>query len=475
MTSDSRGRAEVLVVDDDPTLAQTLRHCLMEEGYVVAVALSPAEALEIQERSHVCVALVDLMMPLMDGISLMQAMRKRDPDLAVIIMTGFATIETAVEAVKHGAEDYLTKPLDPDTVRKKVGRLVEMMELRLRVAQLEANGHTGTAFESLLYVSPLMQRVVDTARSAAESDASVLLVGETGTGKEMLARAIHSGSRRSSNPFVGVNCGALPRELVESELFGFRRGSFTGAYNDAPGLFVNGQGGTIFLDEVGEMPKDAQVKLLRVLQERELRPVGSAKPIPLDVRVIAATNRPIADLRAESLREDLYFRIATIVIEVPPLRARPEDTLVLAQHFTRRLSDRYDREIFLSRGAMELLVEHPFPGNVRELESLLEAVAALSHDDPQKISEKELMLRLSTSGSSALPNRVLDQPLLLDQLERMAIQRALRLSHGNRRKAASLLGISRDTLYRKLREMKADIDESALSSKSPAGVRLPDA
>ena len=475
MTADPRERAEILVVDDDPTLAQTLRHCLVQEGYSVAVALSPAEALEIQESSRVCVALVDLMMPLMDGISLMHAMRKRDPDLAVIIMTGFATIETAVEAVKQGAEDYLTKPLDPDTVRKKVGRLVEMMELRLRVAQLEANGHTGTPFESLLYVSPLMQRVVDTARSAAESDASVLLVGETGTGKEMLARAIHSGSRRSSNPFVGINCGALPRDLVESELFGFRRGSFTGAYNDAPGLFVSGQGGTIFLDEVGEMPKDAQVKLLRVLQEKELRPVGSARPIPLDVRVIAATNRSIAELRAESLREDLYFRIATIVIEVPPLRARPEDTLVLAQHFTRRLADRYDREILLSRGAMELLVEHSFPGNVRELESLLEAVAALSHDDPQKISEKELTLRLSTSASSDLPNRVLDQPLVLDQLERMAIQRALRLSHGNRRKAASLLGISRDTLYRKLREMKADIDESALKGKNPAGVRLPDA
>ena len=475
MTPDARQRAEVLVVDDDATLAQTLRHCLEQEGYSVAVALSPAEALEIQESSRICVALVDLMMPLMDGISLMNAMRQRDPDLAVIIMTGFATIETAVEAVKHGAEDYLTKPLDPDTVRKKIGRLMEMMELRLRVAQLEANGHSGTAFESLLYVSPVMQRVVDTARSAAASDASVLLVGETGTGKEMLARAIHSGSRRSSGPFVGINCGALPRELVESELFGFRRGSFTGAYSDAPGLFVSGQGGTIFLDEVGEMPKEAQVKLLRVLQEKELRPVGSAKPIPLDVRVIAATNRPIAELRAETMREDLYFRIATIVIEVPPLRARPEDTLVLAQHFTRRLADRYDREIFLTRSAMEVLVEHPFPGNVRELESLLEAAAALSHDDPQKISEKELTLRLNSSAHSDLPNRILDQPLVLDHLERMAIQRALRLSHGNRRKAASLLGISRDTLYRKLREMKADIDESALTGKTSAGVRLPDA
>jgi DNA-binding NtrC family response regulator len=474
MTLTPRKPAEILVVDDDPALAQTLRHCLVQEGYAVQVALSPAEALEIQDSSQLCVALVDLMMPLMDGLTLMQALRKRNPDLAVIIMTGFATIETAVEAVKLGAEDYLTKPLDADTVRKKVGRLVEMMELRMRVAQLEATGHAGTPFESLLFVSPLMQRVVDTARTAAESDAPVLLLGETGTGKEMLARAIHSASRRRSNPFVGINCGALPRDLVESELFGFRRGSFTGAYADTPGLFVSGQGGTVFLDEVGEMPKEAQVKLLRVLQEKELRPVGGAKPVAVDVRIIAATNRSVSDLRSESLREDLYFRIATIVIEVPPLRARPEDTLVLAQHFTRRLADRYDREIVLTRAAMELLVEHSFPGNVRELENLLEAAAALSHDDPQKISEKELTLRLSPSVSSNLPGRALDQPLVLDQLERMAIQRALRLSQGNRRKAASLLGISRDTLYRKLRDMKPEVDESAFKGKSPAGVRHSD-
>ncbi len=490
MKSIRRPLPSILVVDDDASLAHTIRHFLEQEGYSVETALSAAEALEIQQSTPLALALVDLLMPLTDGLALMDQLRARNPELPVVIMTGFATIETAVEAVKRGAEDYLTKPLDPGTVRKKIGRLMEMMELRTRVAELEASSEeSDLPFESMVYVSPLMQRVVETAATAAESDASVLLLGETGTGKEMLARAIHEASRRGSGPFVPINCGALPRELVESELFGFRRGSFTGAYNDAPGLFVSAQHGTVFLDEVGEMPKDAQVKLLRVLQEKELRPVGSAKSIPLDVRIIAATNRNVSELRSECLREDLYFRIATVVIEVPPLRARPEDTLVLAQHFARNLSERYDREIVLTRGAMELLVEHSFPGNVRELENVLEAVAALSRDDPQRIGDRDLLLRLhktapssgvsggSGSGSlgwSAAAEHALDQPLLLDQLEHMAIQRALRLTHGNRRKAATLLGISRDTLYRKLREMKPEVDENVFRFKDAGGVRQAD-
>jgi len=486
MAADGRGReavkqwvrqhCKILVVDDDASLAHTLRHFLEQEGYTVEVALSPAEALEIQATTpDLMLALIDLIMPLSDGLKLMEQMRQSNPDLPVIIMTGFATIETAVESVKRGAEDYLTKPFDPDTVRKKVGRVMEMMELRKRLAQLEANLHERRVpFESLVYVSPMMQRVVELARTAAESDASVLLLGETGTGKEMLARVIHGTSRRASAPFVAVNCGALPRELIESELFGFRRGAFTGAYADAPGLFITGHGGTVFLDEVGEMPKDAQVKLLRVLQEKELRPVGSAKSVPIDVRIVAATNRSFSDLRSERLREDLYFRIATVVIEVPPLRSRPEDILVLAQHFIRNLSERYDREIVLKRSALELLLQHPFPGNVRELENLLEATAALSRDDPQSVTDKDLTRLLHKSSPPEVAGRALDQPLVLDQLEHMAIQRALRLTHGNRRKAASLLGISRDTLYRKLRDMTPELDNSVFRSKEPTGVREPD-
>ncbi len=444
----------ILVVDDDATLAETLKDFLERDGYPVQVALSGAEAIAALERGGMCLALVDLMMPLTDGLALMDDLRARNPELAVIIMTGYGTIETAVEAMRRGAEDYITKPFDRDAVRKKIGRVMEVFQLRTRVAQLEAGIDGGRTFENLVYVSPQMQRVVERARTAAATDAPVMLLGETGTGKEMLARAIHAASRRASAAFVPVNCGALPHDLVESELFGYRRGAFTGAYNDSPGVFVAANGGTVFLDEIGEMPKDAQVKLLRVLQEGEVRPVGSARPVKVNVRVISATNRPLAALRGGELREDLYFRIATVLLEVPPLRARREDILVLAQYFTRRLTARYDRQITLSRAAMEMLLNAGFPGNVRELENVLESAAAVSLDDPQTITDKDLKPLLRSVENK--PASVGEQPLAMEDLERFAIDRALRLCNGNRTRAAEMLGISRDTLYRKLREAKGE-------------------
>ena len=253
---------------------------------------------------------------------------------------------------------------------------------------------------------------------------------------------------------MAVNCGALPRELVESELFGVRRGAFTGAYADAPGVFAAAHKGTVFLDEIGEMPKEAQVKLLRVLQEKEVRPVGSTQTARVDARVIAATNRPLAVVRSELLREDLYFRLATVVIEVPPLRARREDVLVLSQWFVARLAEKYGRHVAISRAALECLLGHSFPGNVRELENLLESVCAVSTDDPQTISDKDVRLMLAQSPAILRD----DVPLALDDMERMAIERAVRLCNGNRTRAAALLGISRDTLYRKIREFKVNAE-----------------
>jgi transcriptional regulator with PAS, ATPase and Fis domain len=235
-------------------------------------------------------------------------------------------------------------------------------------------------------------------------------------------------------------------------LFGFRRGAFTGAYADAPGIFSAASGGTVFLDEIGEMPKDVQVKLLRVLHEGELRPVGSTRAVHVDVRVVSATNRLLNELRSTLLREDLYFRIATVVLQVPPLRARQEDILVLAQHFAGRLSRRYGREISLSRGALELLLRYPFPGNVRELESLIESAAAVSVDNPQSITDKDLRPLLSAGAGETGPAQAMHPPVSMEQMERLTIQQALRMADGNRTKAASLLGISRDTLYRKLRQ-----------------------
>ncbi|MGZ4814682.1 MAG: sigma-54-dependent transcriptional regulator, partial [Terriglobales bacterium] len=443
---------EVLIVDDDAELAYTLRDLLLADGCAVAVALSPQEALEIQAKStELAVALIDLVMPQCNGLALMDEMHRRDADLPVVIMTGFGTIESAVEAIKHGAEDYLTKPFDQRTVKQKVGRILELKELRYRVAELEKNyRQVSDPFRDLVFVSPAMQKVVEKAKSAAQTDTTVLIVGETGTGKGKLARAIHFASRRSAAPFVPVNCGALPHDLIESELFGVRRGAFTGAYSDAPGLFVSASRGTVFLDEISEMPKEAQVKLLRVLQEKELRPIGASRPVPVDVRVIAATNRPLQQVRSQALREDLYFRLATVVIEIPPLRQRCEDILVFAQSYAARLADRYGRHITVSGGGMELLLRYPFPGNVRELENMLESMTALSHDDPQTITEKELrpLIALASDPMLASDGTV----TALEDVEHVAIERAIRLCGGNRTRAAALLGISRDTLYRKLRD-----------------------
>jgi len=456
-STDTTGSGAILVVDDDATMARTLQEFLRGEGYEVEMALSAEEALAIQGRHpNLSVALVDLIMSPTDGLALMEQLHRRNPDLAVIIMTGYGAIETAVEAIKRGAEDYVTKPFEHEAVRKKIRRLMEVFTLRSRVAQLEANLENRSCFESFVHVSPLMQRVLERARAAAATDAAVLLLGETGTGKEMLARAMHLASLRASRPFIPVNCGALPHDLVESELFGFRRGAFTGAYADAPGIFASAAGGTIFLDEIGEMPKEVQVKLLRVLQEGELRPVGSPTPVQVNVRVVSASNRPLSALRSEQLREDLYFRIATVVIELPPLRARREDILALAQHFLSQLARRYGRQPKLSRAALDLLVNYPFPGNVRELQNILEGATALCVDDSQTISDKELKPLLNESADFVAPVVTGEQPLSMARLERFAIQHALSVCQGNRTKAAVLLGISRDTLYRKLREPKKE-------------------
>ncbi len=456
-TSRTLRPCSILVVDDDATMAGTLQEFLQQEGYTVQVALSAAEALAVQEGDAcISIALVDLIMSPVDGLGLMEELHRRNPDLAIIIMTGYGTIETAVEAIKRGAEDYLTKPFDPEAVRKKIARLMEVFTLRGRVAQLEANLERCAYFENVVYASPVMQRVLERARAAAATDVPVLIVGETGTGKEMLARTIHLASPRAERSFIPVNCGALPRELVESELFGFRKGAFTGAYADAPGIFSTASGGTIFLDEVGEMPKEAQVKLLRILQTGELRPVGSPTAMQVDVRVVSASNHSLAALRAECLREDLYYRIATVIIELPPLRARSEDILALAEHFVGKLARRYGRQIQLTRPALELLLNYAFPGNVRELENILEGASALCADDSQIITDKDLKPFLNGSAYSGIPSGLSDQPLSMERLERFAIQHALSVCKGNRTKAAALLGISRDTLHRKLRQSPSE-------------------
>lgn len=446
-------RCGILVVDDDESLATTLTKLLGRHYAAVHTALSGAEAAAILEReTGIRLMLVDLMMPVMDGLAVLDYVKDHHPNVGVLLMTGFGTIETAVEAIKHGAEDYLTKPFDTETILKKVSRLMELYELKERVTELEKRLENQSPFSQIVAGSSAMRAVLQKGQVAALSSAPVLIAGETGTGKEMLARAIHNASPRALHAFVPVNCAALPHELIESELFGYRKGAFTGAQADHAGLFEAAHGGTLFLDEIGEMPLAAQAKLLRVLEEGELRRVGENTAVQIDVRLLSATNRPLAQLRSGALREDLFFRISTIVLEVPPLRQRQEDLCLLAKHFLGQLEGRYGRSLSLDRAALDHLLAYPFPGNVRELAHILESAVAVSTENPQAIHERDLVpLLQSGAASRELPAGVAAD-CSLEKLEKFAVRQALRIAGYNKSRAAELLGLSRGSLYNKLRE-----------------------
>jgi DNA-binding NtrC family response regulator len=440
-------------VDDDEVLASTLAKLLRQHYANVHTALSGTEAVAVLEReTDIRLVLTDLVMPVMDGLGVLEYARQHHPEISIILMTGFGTIETAVEAIKRGAEDYLTKPFDTETVLKKVARLMELYELKERVARLESRLQQESPFSQIVAGSAAMRAVVQRAGVAARSSAPVLIVGETGTGKEMLARAIHNASPRANRPFVPVNCAALPHDLMESELFGYRKGAFTGALADHAGLFEAAHGGTLFLDEIGELPLAAQAKLLRVLEAGELRRVGETTAARMDVRLLSATNRPVQQLQGGAFREDLFFRISTIVLDVPPLRHRRDDLYLLVPHFLRLLEGRYGRPVSLDRAGLDHLLGYPFPGNVRELAHILESAVAVSTDNPQVILDRDLApLLRSHSAFRDLPPQVASD-CSLETLEKFAIRQALRLAGYNKSHAAELLGLSRGSLYSKLRE-----------------------
>ena len=453
----------ILVVDDDEVLASTLTTLLRQRYPCVYTALSGPEAVAILSREkNICLVLVDLVMPMMDGLGVLDYVRHADPEASVVLMTGFGTIDTAVEAIKRGAEDYITKPFDAETVLKKVSRLMEIYELRDRLVKLESARGQESPFGDIVAGSSVMQNVLDRARAAAQSSAPVLLVGETGTGKEMVGRAIHAAGPRCAKAFVPVNCAAIPQELVESELFGHRKGAFTGALSDHRGLFRAADGGTIFLDEIAEMPVNVQAKLLRVLEDGEVRPVGESAGLSVDVRVISASNRPLAELAAGALREDVFYRISTIVIELPPLRTRREDLYLLVERFLERLGHQYDRRVSLERSALDRLLDYSFPGNVRELAHILESAVAVSTDNPQLITDRDLSPLLrgpsTPAASPALPASVVAD-CSLETLEKFAIRQALRIAGYNKSRAAELLGLSRGALYNKLREYGLETEE----------------
>ena len=444
---------QILIVDDDPQMVKTLSEVFEKEGLMAIGTTSGEEALEKLSASGgepgVQVALVDLVMPGMDGMALLEKIKERNRGIPVFIMTGYGTIESAVEAVKKGAEDYILKPFEEELLRKKIRKAVDVQKLKREVETLRS---LVTGGQEMVASSEKMRKVLERAGTAAVSDAPILILGETGSGKEVLARYIHYRSPYSQGPFVGVNCAAIPRELLESELFGHKKGAFTGAIRDAQGLFLASSHGTLFLDEIGDMPKELQPKLLRALEEGKVRPLGTHKEVDFQARVVTATHRPLEELKTQYLRPDLFYRISTVVLEIPPLRERKEDVPPLATHFLQKFSKKYNKATKeFSTEALTLLSNHPFPGNVRELERLIENVLIFKKEG-ERVEAADVLKGLGgerEKETSVTKERV--GVMSLKELEKQAIEQALLACNHNKAKASHLLGLSRDRLYRKMK------------------------
>jgi DNA-binding NtrC family response regulator len=442
--------ARILVVDDDPLTLKLLAKTLGLAGYEVVTAESGARALECLTSQVFDAAVVDLRMPEIGGLELLREIKRHASAVEVIMTTAYPEVSTAVEALKQGAYDYLQKPLNLDELRQRMARAVEHRFLRGQVHTLRDRLGERLVVKELVGVSASMTRLKELIAQVAGSDAPVLVEGQSGTGKELVAAAIHRLSKRSREPFIPVNCGAIPPDLMESEVFGHVRGAFSGAISDTLGLFRSAHRGTLFLDEVAELPVALQTKLLRVLQEKEVRPVGSTKTHAVDVRIIAATNRNLHEAtRAGHFREDLFYRLNVIRLVIPPLRTRKDDIPVLATHFLRHLNERFGRDVrAIAPAAMAALVAYDFPGNVRELENLLERAYALGAN--REITPGDLPALTASGAPAAAPDA--DRIPTLAETERDLILRALRRFDNDKAQAARALGLSPRTMYRRLKE-----------------------
>ncbi|MBN2644167.1 MAG: sigma-54-dependent Fis family transcriptional regulator [Desulfuromonadaceae bacterium] len=427
----------ILAVDDDNVLLNSLRRILKLEPVSLLTTTSPEQALALIQNQAVHLLLLDLRMPGMSGIEVLQRVKRLQPGLPVLMLTGQGTIQDAVKAVKMGATDFLEKPCPPATLVQRIRAFYP--------PQADTPSEPAKAppsFPELIGDSAPMRRLKQLIGRIAHSEASVLLHGETGTGKELVARAIHRLSPRNSGVFVPVDCATISEKILESELFGHRRGAFTGAESHRQGLFVEANGGTLFLDEIGEFQLELQAKLLRVLQERQVRPVGSNQSIPINIRIVAATNKDLLQAsHAGGFREDLYYRLCAIELEIPPLRHRCEDIPALAQHFIRKHASNND--YFLSLEAVGILKQYDWPGNVRELENTL--IRALALCQQQQITPDDLPAKITLQKNGSHTSSIAD-------MEKIALSEALAQTDGNRREAAKKLGISEATLYRKLKK-----------------------
>ncbi|MGR3219331.1 MAG: sigma-54-dependent transcriptional regulator [Candidatus Anammoxibacter sp.] len=452
---------KILIVEDDKDMADSCKRLFKRSGIVTEVAYTGLEAVEvIKKKNEIDIVLTDLKMPEMDGIELLKRIKKLKPSIEVIVMTGYGTIHNAVNAIKLGASDYITKPFNKDELINAVNKIVEKNCLKNQVLSLRSELEQKYNFKNLIGKSKEMVKVYEMIKAASRNDSSILIIGESGTGKELVARAIHYNSAKSKGPFVPVNCGALPKELIESEFFGHKKGAFTTADSASEGLFKTADGGTIFLDEIAEMYKDTQVKLLRVLQDKRVRPVGATKEFPVDVKVICATNRPLSDLIENGLiREDLYYRISVITINTPPLREHTEDIPLFVNHYIKKFNEHFKMDITgIERNALDILIDYHWPGNVRELQNLLEGLFATdikeritAKDLPKRFKEKSRNLRpAKTKETTVHANDDAASTLSLKETERNLIERTLKACKGNKSKAAKKLGISRTRIYKKI-------------------------
>jgi len=460
-------RKQVLIVDDEPNLRKILSAQLSRDGYDVLTAEDGEQGLQLLREHHIDLVVTDLKMPKVDGMTLLREAIREDPDLPIVMITAHGTVDTAVEALKLGAFDYLTKPFDKDEVRQIVAKALKTRQLAGEEASPTEPG-AGARF-GIIGSSPGLTELYAVLERVADTPTTVLITGESGTGKELVARALHDHSSRKDKPFIKVNCAAIPKELIESELFGYERGAFTGAVTSKPGRFELAGGGTLFLDEIGEIPVEMQVKLLRALQESEFERVGGIKTIRVDVRLVAATNRDLEKLIANgSFRKDLFYRLNVVGIRLPALRERATDIPLLIEHFLDKFNERLKKSVIgVEPEAMDLLIAYSWPGNIRELENVVERAVLFS--DAPKLRVQDLPPELRSGAPSVSPVPMAEADLqaalsseggmkehvkvAMSRLERELVSRALLQTGGNVTHAARLLKISRKGLQLKMKEL----------------------
>jgi DNA-binding NtrC family response regulator len=438
-------KENILVVDDSPNTLELLQRNLLSQGYRVFTAPGVVEAIRILEAAPIDLVITDIKMPKISGLDLVRHVRENYADAEVVVITGYATIEGAVEAVKTGAEEYLAKPFTDDELFAAVARALDKLNTR-RAARAQSQ-QSLPAPRGIIGDSEAMQKVFNAISKAASTTATVLITGESGTGKELVARAIHYGSARASAPFVAVNCGGIPESLLESELFGHVKGAFTGATATRTGFFQTAHGGTIFLDEISETSLAMQVKLLRVLQEKEVYLVGSSQPQKVDVRIVASTNKDLLGLvKKGSLREDLYYRLNVLPIYLPPLRDRDDDVLLLIHHFAAKFAKEFGKPApKFSEQALQALRNYYWPGNVRELENVMQRLVVMSEDEIIEVSDLPMHMHFSAVREAGLHRT-------LAEVEAEYIRHVLASVDGNKTRAAEILGIDRKTLREKLKQ-----------------------